>query len=143
MSEFTFKENKSDYSSKDIDKLVDLCASYEETNSEKYELYKEELFNVWDNNLPTKNYRLIILNDDYHSFPCVKRTMMQFFNMDAEQAEEATQNIHDNGELILVYGQKEHLEMIVAQIHKAHRSAEYLDCVKIGTPNFRFLVEEA
>ena len=59
-----------------------------------------------------KTYMLIVYNDDINTFPHVIKTLMKIFGMDLNQAQEKTNEVHHNGQSIIIESKnKDYLEM--------------------------------
>lgn len=57
-----------------------------------------------------KKYQLVLLNDDVNSFEDVMDSLCEVLGHNIYQAEQCATIVHNNGECVIYYGDKEDLE---------------------------------
>jgi ATP-dependent Clp protease adaptor protein ClpS len=66
------------------------------------------------------NYKIIVLNDDFNTFPHVADCLMKYVpNMTSDRAWELTHQIHNEGQAIVWVGPQEQAELYHQQLSRA------------------------
>ncbi len=66
------------------------------------------------------NYKIIVLNDDFNTFPHVAECLMKYVpNMTSDRSWELTHQIHNEGQAIVWVGPQEQAELYHQQLSRA------------------------
>jgi ATP-dependent Clp protease adaptor protein ClpS len=76
------------------------------------------------------NYKIIVLNDDFNTFPHVAECLMKYVpDMTSDRAWELTHQIHDEGQAIVWVGPQEQAELYHQQLSRAGLTMAPLEAV--------------
>jgi ATP-dependent Clp protease adaptor protein ClpS len=69
---------------------------------------------------PYPSYKVIVLNDDFNTFPHVAECLMKYIpNMTSDRAWELTNQVHNEGQAIVWVGPQEQAELYHQQLSRA------------------------